>query len=138
MIVNVSFVGTRSLVDTTGDAGAGTFISQVVPVPFDASLPLVTEYQAAMKALFGDQPLGFVSLEGYLAGRLTIAVLEHLEGPPTRAAFLAALDEIGHFDIGGFPLDFGPGDNQGSDQVFLTVIEPGGGVRLVDEEAAVP
>ena len=79
-----------------------------------------------------------MSLEGYLAGRLTIAVLEQIEGPPTRDAFLAALDEVGHFDIGGFPLDFAPGDNQGSDKVFLTVIEPGGDVRLVDEDAGAP
>ena len=138
LIVNISFVGTGALVQTVGDAGVGTLISQVVPVPFEGTLPLVTDYQAAMKASFADEPFGFVSLEGYLAGRLTIAVLEHIEGAPTRAAFLAALDEVGHFDIGGFPLDFAPGDNQGSDAVLLTVIEPGGGVRLVDEDAAMP
>lgn len=138
LIVNISFVGTRALVQTVGDAGVGTMISQVVPVPFEGTLPLVTDYQAAMKALFDDQPFDFVSLEGYLAGRLTIAVLEHIEGTPTRASFLATLAEVGHFDIGGFPLDFGPGDNQGSDAVFLTVIEPGGGIRLVDDDAATP
>jgi branched-chain amino acid transport system substrate-binding protein len=138
IIVNVSFVGTRALVDTVGEAGVGTVISQVVPTPFDASLPLVADYQAAMKTLFGDEPLSFVSLEGYLAGRLTIAVLERIDGPPTRAAFLAVLDEVGHFDIGGFPLAFAPGDNQGSDRVFLTVIEPGGGVRPIDETVSAP
>jgi len=138
IIVNVSFVGTGALLDTVGDAGVGTVISQVVPTPFDASLPLVAEYQAAMKALYGDEPLGFVSLEGYLAARLTIAVLDSIDGPPTRAAFLATLDEVGRFDIGGFPLAFAPGDNQGSDRVFLTVIGPGGGIRPVDDDAAAP
>jgi branched-chain amino acid transport system substrate-binding protein len=138
LLVNISFVGTRALLETVGDDGVGTFISQVVPVPFEGSLPLVSDYQAAMNASFDNDPFGFVSLEGYLAGRLTIAVLEQIEGPPTRAAFLAALTEIGHFDIGGFPLDFGPGDNQGSDRVFLTVIEPGGGIRLVDGNTAAP
>ena len=28
------------------------------------------------------------------------------------------------YDIEGFPLSYGAGDNQGSDQVFLTVLGP--------------
>ena len=35
------------------------------------------------------------------------------------------------FDLGGFPLVFGPGHNQGSDQVFLTVLQADGSFRQV-------
>jgi hypothetical protein len=67
----------------------------------------------------------FVSLEGYIAGRLTADVLARAGGTPTRESFLSTLAKTGTFDIGGFPLIYGPGDNQGSDQVFLTVIRKG-------------
>ena len=35
-------------------------------------------------------------------------------------------------DIGGFELQFGEGDNQGSDKVFLTVIGNDGAYHAVD------
>ena len=64
----------------------------------------------------------FGSLEGYIAGRLTADVLARAGARRRRESFLAALAEIGTFDIGGFALQYGPRDNRGSDQVFLTVI----------------
>jgi len=137
-IVNISFVGTDALIQTVGDAGIGTFISQVVPFPFENALPLVAEYRAAMQTLYPGSPLGFVSLEGYLAGRFAIAVLQQLGDAPTRESFLETIAATGHFDIGGFPLDFGPDDNQGSDQVFLTEIQSGGGIRSLDAGEPVP
>ena len=43
----------------------------------------------------------FVSLEGYLSGRLVAAALE-IAGPnPTRAGMLQVIDEVGRFDISG-------------------------------------
>jgi len=38
---------------------------------------------------------------------------------------MKALVETGTFDIGGFTLTYGKGDNSGSDEVFLTVIKDG-------------
>ena len=35
-------------------------------------------------------------------------------------------------DLDGFPLNFSEADNQGSDQVFLTVIGPNGRYRPTD------
>jgi hypothetical protein len=67
----------------------------------------------------------FASLEGYMDGRLAIAVLAGTGNPPSRESFLATLTETGTFDIGGFTLTYGPHDNRGSHQVFLTVIRGG-------------
>ena len=41
------------------------------------------------------------------------------------AATAPALVKTGKFDIGGFTLTYGPGDNRGSNQVFLTLIRQG-------------
>ena len=69
---------------------------------------------------------GFVSLEGYLIGRLVIDALQALDGDITREALLAKIYEVGTFDFDGVTLVYGPGDNQGMDQVFLTVIQGDG------------
>ena len=50
---------------------------------------------------------------------------------PTRQGLLKALSQ-GKFDLDGFQLAYGPGNNQGSDKVFLTVIRPDGTFAPVD------
>lgn len=124
-IFNVSFVGSAALVQALGPAGEGVYISQVVPFPSGDSIPLLAEYRQALVANDATAPPSFGSLEGYIAGRLTAEVLRKAGENPTRASFLKALVETGTFDIGGFELAFGKGDNSGSDEVFLTVIKDG-------------
>ena len=48
---------------------------------------------------------------------------------PTRTGFLNALLEADSIDLGGFLLRYGPADNQGSDRVYLTIIDQQGRVR---------
>ena len=86
-------------------------------------MPVVKRYGEALKAAEPSAAPGFVSLEGYLVGRLAAAALGRLEGVPTREDFLGAILSGAPIDIDGFVLKYGAGrDNQGSDQVFLTVI----------------
>src|ERR1700733_13136202 len=65
LFVAISFVGSDSLAKALGKEGAGVVISQVVPSPWDASLPVVAGYQQALKADDANAKPGFVSLEGY-------------------------------------------------------------------------
>ena len=125
LIFNISFVGSDALAATLGEAGDGVYITQVVPLPRGDAIPLLAQYRKALAANDATARPSFVSLEGYIAGRLTADVLARAGGTPTRESFLSALAKTGTFDIGGFPLKYGPGDNQGSDQVFLTVIRKG-------------
>jgi ABC-type branched-subunit amino acid transport system substrate-binding protein len=121
--INISFVGSDALAAELGTAGAGVFVTQVVPLPTDAAIPVVKAYQAALKAALPDRQPGFVSLEGYLVGRTVIAALEKAGGTPTRAGMMAALTN-GSFDLGGFKMTYGPNNNQGSTDVYLTMIDP--------------
>ena len=125
LFLNVSFVGSEALARELGPDGVGVLVTQVVPFPEDASLSVVAAYQRALAAYAPDATPGFVSLEGYLAGRLAIAGLERCGRDLDRACFLESLREAGAFDIEGFALQYGEDDNQGSDRVFLTVIGPG-------------
>ena len=130
--VNISFVGSDALAKELGSAGAGTVVTQVVPFPKDASVPVVARYQAALKAVGAEVEPGFVSLEGYLVGRAMVAALEKIDGEPTRKSFVEAVQKSGGFDLGGFKLAYSAASNRGSDQVFLTVIQSDGTFKAVD------
>ena len=129
----VSFVGSNALAEELGPEGAGVYVTQVVPFPTDSSLPVVAAYRRALSAYAPEAVPGFVSFEGYLAGRLAIAGLESCGPPVSRACFLESLRLAETIDIDGFELRYGEGDNQGSDAVFLTVIGPDGRYRPIDE-----
>ncbi|WP_419914081.1 ABC transporter substrate-binding protein [Candidatus Poriferisodalis sp.] len=122
----VSFVGSNALAQELGDEAPGVYVTQVVPIPDDAETPVVAEYRAALSAIDPNAAPGFVSLEGYLAGRLAIVALETCGADLTRECFLGAFSELGAVDLSGVSLQYGPGDNQGSDDVLLTVINDDG------------
>ncbi len=125
--VNISFVGSDALSKELGDAGEGVIISQVVPFPWDMSIPVVAQYADALKAVDAEAKPGFVSLEGYMVGRLAIEGLEAAGADLTRENFLAAMDGLTAVDLGGVTMTYGAGDNQGMDDVFLTRINADGG-----------
>jgi branched-chain amino acid transport system substrate-binding protein len=128
--VAISFVGSDSLAHELGNQGAGVIVSQVVPFPGDRSLPIVVSYQAALTAISPGAKPGFVSLEGYLVGQLVIEALKRIPGELSREVFLDAI-ENGPFDLGGVKLSFSATQNQGSNQVYFTVLQADGSFRPV-------
>ena len=133
VFMTVSFGGGEALANALGKGGEGVYVSQVVPFPKDSSIPLVARYQSAL-AQYSPQALpGFVSLEGYLAGRVAIVGLETCGRDVDRQCFMEGLRTSGVIDIDGFRLKFFSGDNQGSDTVFLTVIGSDGKHRRADK-----
>jgi branched-chain amino acid transport system substrate-binding protein len=135
VFVNISFVDADALAKELGKDGKGVVVTQVVPFPGDTSLPLVARYQKALKAASPDAKFGFVSLEGYMVGRLVVEALGKMNGPVTREGLLSTIKKVGAFDLDGVTLSYGPNDNQGMHQIFLTVIEEDGGIKPVDRLA---
>lgn len=131
VFVAISFVGPDALAQELGDKGDGVIVSQVVPFPWDTSIPVVAAYHAALAPTNGKP--GFVSLEGYLVGRLVVETLKRLSGEPTREAFLDVIAKNGSFDLGGIKLSYGPGKNQGMDQVFFTILQADGSFKPVTQ-----
>jgi len=132
IFVTISFVGSKALSEELGPVGEGVVVTQVVPPPEDTSIALVARYQHALKALNSEAKPGFVSLEGFVVGRLVIQVLQQMGEPVTRERLLATIREERTFDLDGMTLDFGPDDNQGMDRVFLTVIQADGSFKAVN------
>ena len=131
VFTTISFVGSNALARELGTDGAGVFVTQVVPFPESETPAVVAVYVRALAASAPEAAPGFVSFEGYLAGRLAISALERCGRPVDRACFLDILPHANRIDLDGFELRYGNGDNQGSDEVFLTVIGPDGRYRPI-------
>ncbi len=117
---NVSFVGSKALAKELDKEGRGVQISQVVPFPWDGSVPVVKEYQRAMVEAKAEP--GFGTLEGYIAAKVMVEGLRRAGRKLTREGFVHAMEGIQDYDVGGFKVTYGPGNRSGSKFVDLTII----------------
>jgi branched-chain amino acid transport system substrate-binding protein len=101
-------------------------IAQSVPYPFSATLPMVGEYQKLMKQYAPDQPLSFSTLEGFVAGKITVEAVRRAGPRPTREKVLKALYGLGEFNLGGVYVNYSQKARLGWGGVDLTVIGPNG------------
>lgn len=126
VFIALSFVGSNALAKELGADGTGVLVTQVVPLPMGDTVPVSALYRAALKAYDPSIIPGFISFEGYLAGRLAIYALQQCGEKVDRNCIQSALRSDRDIDLDGFILRFGKRDNQGSDRVFLTAIGPDG------------
>ena len=125
----VSFVGSSALkarLEELGQSLADVYVTEVVPLPSDDGSEIVAEYRAALAAYDAEAVPEITSLEGYIAGRLAIVRLQACGPDVTRACFLNVFEEATTIDVADLQLQYGPGDNQGSDQVFLARLDTDG------------
>jgi len=87
----VSFVGSNALKNELAKLGEPTsdvYVTQVAPLPTDENDQLIAAYRAALSTHDADAEPGFISLEGYLAGRLAIERLDACGRDVNRECFL--------------------------------------------------
>lgn len=117
----LSVLGTAANIKALGSAGTGVAITQVMPFPSNASLPLVREYQQAMAAA-GVSEYSHQSLEGFANAKLVAEGLRRAGKTITRSSFVAAMDEMRGYNLGGITASFGQGGVSASKFVELTLI----------------
>jgi ABC-type branched-subunit amino acid transport system substrate-binding protein len=117
---NVSFVGSKALAKELDKEGRGVQISQVMPFPWDSSVPVVKEYQRAMAEAKAEP--GWGTLEGFVAAKVMVEGLRRAGRNLTRENFVRAMESIHDYDLGGFKVSYGPGNRSGSQFVDLTII----------------
>ncbi|WP_373288313.1 ABC transporter substrate-binding protein [Chelatococcus reniformis] len=131
-MLTVSFVGADSLAQELGPEGDNVVVTQVMPFPHDRSIKIVASYLDALKRSSPEAEPGYVSLEGYVVGRMVIDVLKRTGPDVTRQGFLDTIYAQPQFDLDGLRLTFGPADNQGMDEVYLTMLKGGRVVPVAD------
>ena len=124
----VSVLATVGNLKALGNDGSGVAISQVVPFPSNTVMPLVRDYQQAMKAA-GVNEFSHLSLEGYLNARVVAEGIRRAGRNLSRESLITSLQSINRMDMGGMEIGFGKGASSASKFVELTVINSQG--RLV-------
>lgn len=121
-----SFLNGQALHQAIGDDAAGVVVSQVVPYPWNATLPVVAQYQAAMKKI-GAAQLSYGSLEGYLNARILADALKRAGAQPTPALLKQALETFASRDLGGIFVRYTPTEHTGLTFSELSLIRRDGG-----------
>jgi branched-chain amino acid transport system substrate-binding protein len=120
---NVSFVGSKALAKELGPEGRGVQISQVMPFPWDSSIPVVKEYRKLLEEAKGEP--GWGTLEGYVAAKVMVEGLRRAGKRLERETFVRAMETLDAYDVGGFKVSFSPDSHSGSKFVDLTIISKG-------------
>ncbi|MCX4026392.1 ABC transporter substrate-binding protein [Endozoicomonas sp. SM1973] len=113
----VSFTGADNLKKFLSHykASRNVLMTQVVPL-IDSAIPIVEEAKKKIGRRFG-----YVSLEGYIVGKMVLHILREVSSPITREKFLAKARQS-KFDLGGVIIDFTKNGYQGSDKVEISVL----------------
>ena len=120
-MINISFVGSVDLANRLNNTN-GVYISQVVPDPWDATIPIVREYQHDL----GSSDYGFVSFEGYIAAKVFHQAIKTIHKTVNSDSIKRSLETMSHYDAGGINISFGVDDHRGMDSVYLTTIGKSG------------
>lgn len=123
-LFNISVVNSKEIVKLIGTPFArGIGIAQVMPNPASLTIPVVKEYQAAIKkyAPPGTE-LSYTSLEEFIAAKVLVEALRRAGPNPTRAKVLTSLAGLTSYDPGGLRLNFSDTNRVGGKFVELTVI----------------
>ena len=120
---NLSFVGSQALAEALGSTGVGVVISQVVPFPWKARIPIINEYHKICGDTDGAN-VNFSSLEGFIAAKVLVEGIRRAGKHLTRSKLIKALRTIntGNYDIGGFNINFSAKHHCGSAFVDMTAI----------------
>jgi ABC-type branched-subunit amino acid transport system substrate-binding protein len=125
VFLTVSFIGTSEFIDEAGADGNGVYITQVVPSPHDASVPVVKQYQQALNGA----KRNYTSLEGFIDAVVLVDALKKAPNPLTRANLVRTLESL-DADFGGYKVNFSTSRHQGSHSVFLTRVKDGKAVPI--------
>ncbi|MFO0844393.1 MAG: ABC transporter substrate-binding protein [Gemmataceae bacterium] len=125
-LTNVSFVGSDALAEELREMGPkygeGVIVTQVVPLA-SSSATGVLNYRGHLGTYFPQATPGFVSLEGYIVGRVLVQGLLNAGPQLTSETLVEGLEQIKDLDLAiGTKITFGPSDHQGSHKVWGTVL----------------
>jgi ABC-type branched-subunit amino acid transport system substrate-binding protein len=124
-LVTLSNNSSASFVKSLGDNARGVIVTQVFPNPSMATTGIALQ----MKKLSKESTpiaLSHQAMEGFAAAKVLVEGLKRAGKNPTRAAFVAALDQLRDFDLGGMSLSYNPNDHTGTEYVELSMITRNG------------
>lgn len=100
----LSVISNAQLVKALGERARGIVVSQVVPSPWNQSVPISREFQALAKAK-GITEYTFSQMEGFVSAKFLVEALQRAGAKPTRATLVQAMESMKSVNLGGYPVE---------------------------------
>lgn len=126
-IYALSIANAKPILAALGDESRGIAFTQVIPYPWRQVSPLTRDFAIAMER--EKIEIDYDHFIGYLNVRVLIEGLKRAAAGGraiTSESLITGMEAIGKFDLGGYPLSFGPLKHHGSNFVDLTIVGPNG------------
>ena len=125
-IVALSTVNHRTLMELAkADFATGTMITQVVPNPLSPATKLQNDHLTLL-AKYRDEPPSHLTLEGFMAAKAFVKLLERAAPAMTRASIFAAIADKKRYDLDGMTLSFNGTNDRGSRYVDIAYLRKSG------------
>ncbi len=125
LLLAFSGVGTDIVFKQLGEKSNGLVVSQIVPFPTTAAIPLVREYQSVGKSR-GSSDFTHLGLWGHVSARMMVESLKKTGRDLTRERLMDAIESIRNMDLGNYVVEFGPDKHHGSRFVDITLLNRNG------------
>jgi branched-chain amino acid transport system substrate-binding protein len=116
--------GADAFVKALGEHQRGVIVTQTVPTPFRQTSVLAREYTAASQV--AQVPVSFSAYYGYMSAKTLAEALRRAGRDLTPEKMATVLDNLGAYDLGGYVVEFKPGQRLGSRYVEASIISRDG------------
>jgi branched-chain amino acid transport system substrate-binding protein len=121
----MSVISNAQLTQALGPRARGVVVSQVVPSPWNMSVPVSRDFQALARAS-GVNDFTFSQMEGYLSARFLVEALQRAGAKITRASLVQAMESMRDVNLGGYPIELSPKQHHSGKFVDLLMMGQGG------------
>ena len=120
-IVTLSNLSSQSFLKDLGDVKHGMIVMQVFPNPAHMTTRLGLELHH-LAAGHPDFVISHMAMEGFAAAKVLVEGLRRAGRNPTRASFIAGLESMKDYDLGGVKLSYAQNDHSGLDYVEASMV----------------
>ncbi|MCG2595843.1 ABC transporter substrate-binding protein [Ramlibacter sp. XY19] len=129
MVTSLSFAGATQLAKALGPAATGVSMSITVPTPRSNTVPVVRECNEAWTASGQKETMSVTALESCIAAKVMVEGMKRAGPGLTRASLHRSLSGLGHYDAGGYIVEFKPNFRHGGSYVSMVLLKPNGEVK---------
>lgn len=113
-----------------GEQMQGVAIAQVTPSPYKLASPLAKEFfDLVARTPNLEVPVSYAMIEGYITAKVIVEVVRRQGARPTREGVPRVIESINNLNLGGYAVNFRPGQHSGSKLVELSIITSAGKIR---------
>ncbi|MBC7955719.1 MAG: ABC transporter substrate-binding protein [Cytophagales bacterium] len=120
----VSISNSPALLKAMGEDARGLAFTQLVPYPYRQTTAVTRDLSAVMSR--AGIEVGYDYMFGYVSMRILLEAMRRAGKQVTPANIVKGMESMAKYDMGGYPVSYGPNKHHGSTFVEITIVGPGG------------